>query len=87
MNYVTQTFDFVKRGFAFGYNALCDILDAVGLPHQTFFLLLVAFAIVTFLVSSVMSTFRGSADSAMRLHGQYQAKQAAQARKSKKGGD
>lgn len=87
MNYITETFDMVARGFAFGWNTFCTLLDRSGIPHETYFVIIVGFAVVTVLVSSVMNTFRGSADSVVGLAHKYQARQAALAKKSKKGSD
>lgn len=84
MNYITETFDMVRRGFLFGWNTFCDILDRTGIPHETYFVILIGFAVVSILVSSVMNTFRGSADSAVGLHNQYEARKAAEAAKAAK---
>lgn len=82
MNYITETFDMVRRGFLFGWNTFCDILDRTGIPHETYFVILIGFAVVSILVSSVMNTFRGSADSAVHMHRQYEARKAAEAAKA-----
>lgn len=91
MNYVTESFDYVKRSFALGYKMLTDLLDAVGIGYETYFLIIIGFAVVALVLSTVMGVFRGSADSSVELAKKYyakqQAKKALELKKSKKKGD
>lgn len=75
INYVTESFAFVGRALSFGYNALCDILDAVGLPWEVYFLLILGFFIMYLVVGSVRDYWLASADSALNDGVQYQRRQ------------
>lgn len=65
LNRITEVFAFVGRALSFGYNALCDILDAVGLPYEVYFMIIIGFFVVYFVVGSVRDYWLGSADSAL----------------------
>lgn len=65
VNYVTETFSFVARSLQWGYDALCDVLDSVGLSAEVYFLLILGFFIVYFVIATVRDFWLGSADSAL----------------------
>lgn len=70
INRVTEVFSFVGRAVSFGYNALCDVLDAVGLPYEIYFLLIIGFFVTYFVVGSVRDYWLGSADSVLSASAQ-----------------
>lgn len=77
VNYVTQTFTFVKRSVDFGFQSLQDILVAIGLPWQVYMLIIVGFSVVYILVGFVFDSFRGSADSILSDYAAMNRRQAA----------
>lgn len=79
-NYVSSVFSFVGRALSAGFDWYKEILYAIGLRWEIFSLVIVGFAVVGFLVSSVFSTFRSSADTAVRSTTTY----AKQLKKGKK---
>lgn len=70
INRVTEVFAFVGRALSFGYNALCDVLDAVGLPYEIYFMIVIGFFVVYFVVGSVRDYWLGSADSVLSASAQ-----------------
>ena len=67
MTYIQETFGMIKDAFAFGYNTLSTVLQSIGISIQIFFLMIVGFTVVGMVLSTVMTYFRGSADSSVNL--------------------
>lgn len=60
MNYIAQTFTYVRTAVYAGWGWFQDILDAVGIPWPIFLATLVGFAVVGYIISIAMSYFRGT---------------------------
>lgn len=65
-NYITEIFTLVARALSAGFGWFQDLLDAFGLPWEIYSLVLIGFAVTGYIVSSVFSQFRDSADDAVR---------------------
>lgn len=65
MNYITETFTYVRLAVLAGWSWFQDLLDALGFPWATYLAVLIGFAVVGYVVTIAMSYFRGtdSADS------------------------
>ena len=68
MNYVSETMDLVRQGFALGWNVLSTILDEIGLDMDTYIAIIIGFAVVGLVTTALISNLRGPAvaDSSVR---------------------
>lgn len=78
MNYVTETFAFIRIAVASGWSWFQQLLEAIGISWSIYLAVIVGFAVVGYVVTIAMSYFRGSdsADSVVsRGIGAYHHKQ------------
>lgn len=73
MNYVSETFNFVRLAVVAGWSWFTDLLDALGFSWSVYVAVIVGFAVVGYIVTQAMMYFKGdNADSIVSRYGQKQ---------------